>query len=777
MKKTKKNYSKIVYGIDIETSTVFELDGILYYFDGVNYAQIRNKKIKVPRNTVFDSEFSYMVSYCICCLDFTNGDYKKVSKGRTYEELDNELLRISETTENNIIIYAHNLSYENSFFINNLRFFENANLFALDSNKPVKVVCKNLEFRCSKVLLDKSIKTLGDEIGIPKLSFDYNTVRTTQTRLSKQEWEYNFRDVEIMLKSIYKLILNNQYIQSVSDIPLTKTGVSRLNCKSNIEINPLIKNTEKGKIKSRRLYELCCKNCFYGKARSPEQYIFWVNLFRGGFVYSNPSTVSKVINDVVSFDFSSDYPFQMLYREYPENFYEIKQTKNKIKYFNEVVNSTTPEKLITKRMGDRYINCKVIIRGLKAKYDFYPLGVTSIHSIFNEMKDGVVLNGKIKQCFKTVEIWLTHIDVMILTLFYDFQLINIPYLETTLQIKPSHQYRINCVTVLGNLKKEYKKYNKLVSSITEKTVFTEVEIPNKDVRNTLNKLDNPEEQIDYMNQIYLQCKGDLNSLYGDNAQHPIRDNVVYDSIDKEYKKEKGSWNKYETGNNSYTHKTSYIYGLYVPAYARASILYFAYMFIVNGVKPLYIDTDSVKITKEGYFKIRGIIDNYNLMIKSEITDKYGLDFGTLEYEGNYKKLVSLGSKCYLYLDNNNQIHATISGLPRANNLYNELLKKFNNNFDLMVSKCFHFNTILDYTTHNKLSANYKATYYNGCINKVSVSGYSGCVLKPVDLTLRGEKSKIWSHYRLLIKQLYGFDVETQKTIIRNEENTIIIDTL
>lgn len=76
-------------------------------------------------------------------------------------------------------------------------------------------------------------------------------------------------------------------------------------------------------------------------------------------------------------------------------------------------------------------------------------------------------------------------------------------------------------------------------------------------------------------QIYQNVKADLNALYGDNAQHLLRDKISYDNTSWEYIEEQSD---FENDYKNKQHKTSYIYGLYVPQYARASILYIAYIF-------------------------------------------------------------------------------------------------------------------------------------------------------------------------------------------------------
>ena len=240
MKKGK--ISNLVFGLDIETSTF----------------KIENS----------DDEYcSFMYSYCISNLDFTNGKYNNITMGRTYKELDQYLFNLNELAKENdvdYVIYIHNLSYEFSFFCNNLEFFKSnldtideKNCLFLESNKPLFLKLDRLVFKCSYLLTGKSIKKLGDEIGIQKLDYNYKKLRTPLTKMTQKEIDYNYRDVEIMLKSVYKLFKNNLYMKSVKDIPLTKTGIMRFNCEQNEDVNVKTKYTnKKGK---KRSGNLCSK--------------------------------------------------------------------------------------------------------------------------------------------------------------------------------------------------------------------------------------------------------------------------------------------------------------------------------------------------------------------------------------------------------------------------------------------------------------------------------------------------------------------------------------
>lgn len=763
-------YKNIMYGLDIETSTVHYINGKQYYYDGFNYINIKNKNDIKPLNTNIDKSISYMISYYIASLDTT---YKEHSKGRTYSELNTDLENIkNDKSLKKKCIYCHNFSYEFSFLINNLDIFKNCKGFYMDKNKPLKVEIDTLEFRCSYLLLSKSIKKLGNELELPKLEFEYNKIRTPLTPMTSKEWEYNFRDVEIMLKSVYKLMNENPYIKEIEDIPLTKTGISRLNCKRNAEINQIKEYQRKdGTWYRDRLYHRQINECTWEKATSEFQLNFWERLFKGGFVFSNPGYCNVILNDIMSFDFSSDYPFQMLYKKFPRNFYEIKINSNKWKYFNDVLRNSDEKSLIAKQPYKYMINCIVKIKNIKAKYSTMPLSETNVDERLRNGIDGIILNGKIKEIYNTVTMYLSHIDIVTLKLFYTFDIVDIVYLEKSNKITDSSEYRKNCVLFNGIKKSEYKVYKELIEHTNKIHHYTQAEINDEFIRKHLNECTTYQEQINCINQNYLRVKSDLNSLYGDNAQHLNRDEIFYDFTDRDFKEEKSDF------TSNYLNKkknTSYIYGMYVPAYARASILYFVYKFAILNVDTIYIDTDSLKISKSDYSKVKHIIDEYNNMIKTEITDVYGLDFGTLEYEHTFDKFVTLGSKSYVYMLGG-RVYATVSGLPGASELYQELFKICDEDFNTLIDKCYHFNVNIDSTVTNKLCAIYKYDMNNTFVNGWHDYIYSGCVLKPVSTVMRDTNSKTWELYATLIENIYHLKInKTKTTIKRNKERELII---
>ena len=94
-------FSNIIYGLDIETSTIDSM--------------------------VYDKKISYMISYCISKINILNGEYEKVEVGRTYNDLDRFLYKLNDYANDNekeYLIYIHNFDYEYSFFKNNLKYFK-----------------------------------------------------------------------------------------------------------------------------------------------------------------------------------------------------------------------------------------------------------------------------------------------------------------------------------------------------------------------------------------------------------------------------------------------------------------------------------------------------------------------------------------------------------------------------------------------------------------------------------------------------------------------------
>ena len=167
-------FYRYIYGLDIETSTIgYDSDNNLCIQHN-NEWYIKNNMQHIESDDIV-KKCSFMYSFCVSCIDSITGEYTKLKFGRTYEDLDRYLFELNtymEDRELTGLIYIHNLSYEYSFFCNNLEFFKsdtrlnNKGYMFLEKNKPLYYQCHSLQFRCSYLLLNKSIKTLGKELNL-----------------------------------------------------------------------------------------------------------------------------------------------------------------------------------------------------------------------------------------------------------------------------------------------------------------------------------------------------------------------------------------------------------------------------------------------------------------------------------------------------------------------------------------------------------------------------------------------------------------------------------
>lgn len=746
--KKRKDFSNIIYGLDIETTTI----------------ELNEKK------------GSFMYSFCFGCLNLENAFYKNLYLGRTYKDLDTYLFNLNETAvaeDKQYIIYIHNFSYEFSFFSNNSKIFKKykkndikQNLF-LKANKPLYVRCGNLEFRCSYLLLDKSIREIGKDIGLEKLDFNYTKIRTPLTKLEDKEIEYNYRDVEIMLKGIYRLYNLNEYITSANQIPYTKTGIMRFNCEQNPKVNVTNEYTNKyGEKKKGKCMRLNKYLCGLEKAKSEKQLLFWETLFQGGLVYSNAKFIGDVLKKLASFDFASDYPFQMLTRYFPSEFDEYKGN-NKV-MLEKCLRGVTEKNLIYNKPLRTMFNAIVILNNVKAKFEFTPIGTSKIAEIepLRNMLNCKIINGKIHEINTPIKMYVTCIDMITLKLFYDFDLIDVEYLETASRYRKSNQFKINSILYLAKRKIEFKIYNELVENMNTFHIYTEKEIQDEHFRKMINNETNYFNQLSTAKKMYLDVKSDLNALYGDNAQHLLHERFYYDDIEREWKSELETFEEYKNAQ----HKTSYIYGLYVPQYARASILYIAYKFITSGLNVYYIDTDSIKTDDTPL--AHKLVKEFNKLQMLNLKGYEWTKFGQLEHEYTAIKFASLGTKSYIKLEydkeKNPVVKATISGLPKATELYNKLFNYYEKNFDELIECCYHYGTVFDKSIANKLASKYDFFDFDINIDGYSDVVCSGVVLEPVDVTMRDFASKTWYSYARLICMMYdkNFDIFCRKTIIK-----------
>jgi hypothetical protein len=190
----------------------------------------------------------------------------------------------------------------------------------------------------------------------------------------------------------------------------------------------------------------------------------------------------------------------------------------------------------------------------------------------------------------------------------------------------------------------------------------------------------------------------------------------------------------------------YLHGLYITAYARSEIHCLYQLCNDNDIAIYYTDTDSVKRETQGGFDL---VKLHTEIVESRVArmnDKskfvlHDLGIGYLDNECTYKQFITVGSKRYISefyekTDDYN-VHATISGLPNASELFQYEYEKNDYSFEKTVKHLLYRNTIF---TDCKLTSNYSHMYEPYTATDGSVHK-SGVILERCNVSIYGDSAK------------------------------------
>lgn len=356
----------------------------------------------------------------------------------------------------------------------------------------------------------------------------------------------------------------------------------------------------------------------------PDEYLMLKRAFQGGFTHANPVKARYVHHNVTSFDFNSSYPGVLIAEQFPMSRGEFVTITNE-KDFDETI---------------KYYSCvfDVIIEGLEPRlfYDNY----ISLYKCW--LKEGTVVNnGRIAYADR-IGTTITEVDYEIIKTFYKWKSFKIG----------------KCV----RYKRDYLP-TKFVESILD--LYAK--------KTELKGVAGKEEE-------YLVSKEMLNSCYGMCVTNIVKDEFIYDNdwLDEPRKPEiEEAIDAYNRNQNRFL---SYVWGIYVTAYARRNLFTGIVEF---GDDYIYSDTDSIKavnaqnhmeyINKYNNFqrskllracKIHGI--NPALIEPESIKGKKLL--GAWDNDGEYRLFKTLGAKRYLVQykggKKDGKIEMTVAGLNK-----------------------------------------------------------------------------------------------------------------
>lgn len=534
--------------------------------------------------------FMYHWQFCI------NG---VVVFGRTWDEF---LLFMSEleksmlfSPKKHLVVYVHNLSFEFQFLY---RFFEWESVFAKDKRQVLKAVTSNgIEFRCSYYLTNKSLAKFCEQSKscvFRKLDgeiFDYSKIRTPITPMSVYELGYCYCDVRGLWEALLDLLERDNLLT----IPMTSTGYVRRDCR-----NAMKKNKDNRKM-------------FLKTALSKEVYELLEEEKRGGNTHANRAIVGIILHNVLSLDYASSYPYQMMTQYFP-------------------MSSFTPLSNVLRETFYGMIETKcclfrAIFKNIRIKNNV-PVPYIAHSKCRHYTKNDIVFNGRVLES-PAVEITLNEIDFDIIQKQYTwdaFAVSDFWFCER------------------GELPQELKE--QIVDYYIKKTNLKGVDA-----------------------YLYIKSKNELNAIFGMACTDPVHDVITIDDGEWNITKSdvQSELDKYYKSRNSFL---PIQWGNWVTAHARK---WLQEMLDISNDCTAYTDTDSDKMQSIDIHKFDKLVkkavelDEKNGAYADRDGKRYYM--GIPDFDGEYLEFKTWGAKKYAYIEKDKEgiprLHITVAGVHKS----------------------------------------------------------------------------------------------------------------
>lgn len=585
--KDKRDIFDIYCAFDIETSTVWlNEDHSLYDVHSFMYSWA----FQVEDITILGREWDDFFAF-VHCLEKACTEYQKAQRMQLSPKL---------------VVWVHNLSYEWAF-LSGLYDFTNEECFFRDIRKPI--YCRMfgvLEFRCSYIQTNLSLKMLCKQMGVPeKLSgqkFDYSKIRYPWTDLTDYEKQYIITDVESLVMAMKKRVQING--DNLLTVPLTSTGYVRRECKAALKD---------------RYFDM--------RDLKPDerQYRLLRKAFRGGNTHACAAAADRIIENVNSYDIVSCYPTQQLTQKFP------------MKPFRWLDCRLTLERVLM-FMGLGYAVVGLYqfknlrVKNKKTPIPYLSLGRTETLMFREEGKKTIPLvkldNGRILESYYT-EVALTEIDLKIVLQQYDFDEIGIMECMVAQKDYLPPEYR----AVIQNY---YNNKTKLKGDNSDQGLY-----------------------------LYTKSKNMLNSVYGMSATDPIHQEIKYNG--GVYSR--SGYDTMQPGEIANALKGAafpYQWGVYTTALARYQL---QKAIDAAGDKIIYCDTDSIKVCGEvDINKLNDYQMKKAIAAGAYADDMKGKRhyLGLFEQDAHYDQFITQGAKRYAYISDGH-MGVTVSGVSKERN--------------------------------------------------------------------------------------------------------------
>lgn len=668
----------------------------------------------------------------VITMNYQTGEIVNSIFHRTIEDVIIFLKSIKEES----IVWSHNLDYELTFLLRELdetrgRIKYNKNglvegiynenvqdIILRDKHSPLSIkldVLPNITFRDTYAVFNKSVARLGEEIGVPKLEYDYKKVRLPWDELEELDYEYNERDNVIVAKSIYKYMIDNKL--EFEEIPLTFTSFVKRKRKDFI-----IENYGKKAI----------NKFFFDRNEQIQDFNYFeliLKTYQGGLTASNLNETGKLIDKgIYSIDIKSSYPYQMCSRFFP--FYSYKTTES---YNGELANEFYKIGNFKGFFGlFRFKNIRV-----KNRNYLLPISSSQLSKGFVS-SDRVHFNGKLLSASEII-IPANNIDIDTINLVYKYD-------------------EIECMEIFATSKQRRLRQEEisfLLSAFHKKETITD------------------KEDLEYaLSKVYI------NSMYGVKVTTPIKSSYsIEDSEISEIdyfkfnvEERKAIYNNFMENQPLFSGTLDiFTDGCYITSYARFMLVSMMCKLVDEGCNVVYSDTDSIKfylnnidediiwnmINKENWLTVKDNKRNNRFKIFKEhfkINDNdynkiCNLGIWEMETIDNENKplpipyFITFGAKKYGYITHDNKVKTTIAG---CNKKYPSIaitnLSKLENiplveAFKIVLSTGTRFDTSASGRTTAKIEKRTREEMQHYTYKGRRINQYGGIIIEDTTYTL------------------------------------------
>lgn len=746
--------------------------------------------------------------------------------GRTMWHFELLLRELVEIAEYNINVYVHNLNYELDRILYNCptarRTLQVDDGINIATHTPLTTVCGPIVFKDSWKLFNASLAEVGRQYGIPKLDYEYDSVRLPNSKLTEHDYAYNTNDVYIVLYALCRLCVNNG-IDSVTKIPSTSTRLTVYRNEHTAAINPLIDKYHRVRKSHGRVVQDTRKVYLVDKYKEvvknnelPEEQIpFWEHLFAGGYSHGNIYGVAKVWEDVLSCDFCSAYPGAMVSCAYPYGIEKVEaKLLSNVNYLRdsnrEWLGGVTPTNIAKRQQQPckAWYAATITIAHLKVKVHGtgdrrWCSPVISSYKLLNDMREirsMKIDNGRLLEGVN-VKLEVNALDMLAIELAYeDFEIVSCEELYLASTQRPMHEYKLRTIKKWYTDKTGLKKLQKWCANpnrdlVKEDFICDAYQLVDENGVDAMIKMSksNVAEFKNVIDDMYLKSKNCLNGQYGIMVMHINRDNVFINLNESGY--------EYKAGQMITTkQKELYVHGICITSYTRLFLIAFtAYVAERTDCTPLYWDTDSVKfaLNNTSKEKLHSVVMEWNKGV-SKWSDDMPAEIGTMDDgDGEYSHFIYLGAKRYMYREFNSrtkkfEIHLTVAGLPKRNaaKYYTELYEEFGQDF-YMLADCFRPNVFIhenlcgklvpEYADPTKTDLHVKGKFLDCDGVESEVDEWGGFLLRSVPFALVDLSKPENLMYYLAVSKLQGKDylpdAEYPEIVLKRNETTGKVEVL